>query len=176
MAQFNSLKYQVFRSTAMSQALASFSSDPYVLGTGLQVDQVRLEPITREALEASALWGETAALFPWESVPQWKTKDRKGFDISLWFGPELCGLCYASPRKSTICIKVILLEGKPDETHPLKGFVLALAMTAIGNYGRALGLETIEIEDPWQAAIPHYNAFGFNFDDEGRLVISLADA
>ncbi|MEK2631405.1 hypothetical protein AAAC13_00735 [Pseudomonas aeruginosa] len=94
---------------------------PDLLREGIDPLQIRFEPITDEAIEASHLWGDDAELYRWEDVPSWKAKDRKGFDLSLWYGSELCGLCYATPRKSSICIKLILLEGNPDDSHPLKG-------------------------------------------------------
>lgn len=176
MAKFNSLKYQLYRSTAMQLALDAFASDPNVLEDGVDVGQVRLEPITQKAIDASSYWGDDATLYPWGDVLKWKARDLKGFDLSIWFGPQLCGMCYATPRKSAIQITVILLEGKPGKTHPLKGYVMPLALAAVGNYGRACQLAFIEIEDPSRGAVPLYQELGFVYDDERRLVISLADA
>lgn len=175
MAKFNSLKFQVYRSNAMRQALDSFRCDLNVQKRGIDVSQVSLEPITPQAIDASAYW-EPDMLYPWKHVLTWKRRDKKSFDISIWFGSELCGMCFATPRKSAIRITVILLEGKPDKSHPLKGFVMPLAMEAVSNYAKTLRLEFIEIERPSQGALSSYQALGFEFDRQGRLVIALADA
>ncbi|MEK2631250.1 N-acetyltransferase [Pseudomonas aeruginosa] len=121
---------------------------PELLRDGIDPLQIRFEPITDEAIEASQLWGKDAELYRWEDVPSWKDKDRKGFDLSLWYGFQLCGLCYATPRKSSICIKLILLEGNPDDSHPLKGEVASLALLAIDYYARMIKCTEIEVQDP----------------------------
>lgn len=175
MAKFDSLKFQIYRSNAMRQALDSFRCDLSVQERGIDVSQVSLHPITPRAIDASAYW-DSETLFPWKQVLNWKTRDKKSFDISIWFGSELCGMCFATPRRSAIRITVILLEGKPEKSHPLKGFVMPLAMTAVSAYARTLGLQLIEIEKPSHGAIPSYQALGFHFDAQGRLVISVADA
>lgn len=101
------------------------------------------------------------------------TKDRKGFDLALWYGSELCGLSYATPRRSSICIKVILLEGKPDPGHPLKGEVAALAFLVIEYYARMIKCTEIEIQDPEPLAVVWYQELGFSYTADGRLVIRV---
>lgn len=173
--QNRSLQHTIYKDSARGQALIALSSHPAVIASGLNTTQIRVEPITQKALDESYLWGGQATLYPWEDVPAWKSRDRKGFDLAIWFGIELCGLCYATPRKSTICIKVILLEGKPDETHPLKGLVAPLAIAAIDSYARMLGITEIEIEDPEHGAVDWYRKLGFEYDGAGRLVIAVND-
>lgn len=169
----NHLKYQVFRSEALKATLETAQTQPSLQKVGIDVSKIRFDSITNAALEASYLWGEEASLYPWESIPKWKSKDPKGFDISLWFGIELCGMAYASPRQSKVCIKLILLEGKPDKSHPLKGFVASLMLEAIEAYGVLLDCTEIEIEDPAPGAIPWYQSLGFRFETSSRLVMSI---
>ncbi len=170
----NDLRLQVFRSTAMQMAHEMLLEAPdELLEKGIDPQRIRYEPITQIALDHSYLWGPGAELFPWEDVPDWKRKDPKSFDISLWYDQDLCGLCYASPKNSAICIKIILLEGKPDVTHPLKGEVASLALIAIDKYARMLGCSEIEIQDPAPGVIGWYKELGFDFDGKGRLVIAV---
>lgn len=161
----NHLKYQIFRSESLKSVTETVQGRASLISAGIDVSQIRFEPITGEAIEASYLWGDDASLFPWEDVHEWKADDCKAFDISLWFGVELCGMAYASPKQSKLCIKVILLEGKPDKTHPLKGFVAPLVLEAIGNYAALLGLEEIEIEEPAAGAIPWYQGLSVRCDE-----------
>lgn len=61
-------------------------------------------------------------------------------------------LCRASngkhyvARQSSICIKIILLEGKPDRSHPLKGEVASLTLLAIDYYARMIKCTEIEVQ------------------------------
>ena len=169
----NDIRYQAYRSQARNLAAELLSGQPDLLREGIDPLQVRFEPITDEAIEACHLWGEEAELFPWENVPSWKATDRRGFDLSLWYGPELCGLCYATPRQSSICIKIILLEGKPDRSHPLKGEVASLALLAIDYYARMIKCTEIEVQDPEPRAVPWYQELGFDYTEDGRLVIQV---
>lgn len=169
----NDIRYQAYRSQARKLAAELLSGQPDLLRDGIDPLQVRFEPITDEAIQACYLWGEEAELYPWEDVPSWMAKDRKGFDLSLWYGPELCGLCYATPRQSSIRIKIILLEGKPDRSHPLKGEVAALAYLAIDYYARMIQCTEIEFQDPEPLVVPWYQELGFDFTPDGRLVIQV---
>jgi len=72
-----------------------------------------------------------------------------------------------------LCIKVILLESKPDRVHPLKGDIASLALTAVDFYARMLGCTEIEIQEPVAAARPLYEALGFSMTVAGRLVIRV---
>lgn len=143
---------------------------------GIDAHCIRYEPITHEALDQCYLWGSQAQLYPWEHVSHWKMRDGRAFDLSLWYETELCGLCFATPKSSTLSIKVILLEGKPDVGHPLKGEVAALSLIAISRYARMLKLDQIEIFKPDSGAINWYRELGFEFDHQGRLVIAIGEA
>ncbi|MDH0302580.1 MULTISPECIES: hypothetical protein [unclassified Pseudomonas] len=100
--------------------------------------------------------------------------DRKGFDLSLWSARELCGLCYASPRNSRRCIKIILLEGKPGPANPLRGLVASLSLLAVAEYARMLKCSRIEVQQPDPGAEPLYQSLGFARDRAGSLVIPVA--
>lgn len=171
------LKLQIFRSTAMQLAKEYLAASSIEFAQkGIDAQHIRYEPITQEALDQCYLWGSEAQLYPWEAVPAWKQRDAKAFDLSLWYDRELCGLCFATPKSSALTIKVILLEGKPDVSHPLKGEVAALALIAISRYARMLKLSEIEILEPHPGAIEWYRGLGFNFDDQRRLVIAVGEA
>lgn len=171
------LKHQMFRSTAMQLAKEFLMGDSGTLAEkGIDVELIKYEPITQDALDQCYLWSSEAQLYPWEDVFRWKNRDGKAFDLSLWYDQELCGLCFATPKSSTLSIKVILLEGKPDTTHPLKGEVAGLTLIAISRYARMMKLSKIEIFEPAPGAIDWYQHLGFDFDDQRRLVIAVDGA
>lgn len=171
--RYRRLHFQVYRSQARKLACEALSNDPSAHAAGLITDCVRFEPIGQRAVEAFQLWGEQAHHFPWEDVPQWLEGDPKGFDLSLWFARELCGLCYASPRRSNRCIKIILLEGRPGPTHPLRGMVASLSLLAISEYAKILRYSHIEVQQPESGAEAVYGSLGFARDAAGGLVIRV---
>ncbi|MDH1629972.1 hypothetical protein [Pseudomonas mosselii] len=168
------LRYQVYRSQARKLALEAFCRSQRLLGPGLDVDKLCFEPIGHRAVEALQRWDEQTHHFPWEEVPRWTDCDLKGFDLSLWSARELCGLCYASPRQSRRCIKIILLEGNPGPGNPLRGLVASLSLLAVAEYARMLKYSRIEVQQPDPGAEPLYQSLGFVRDSAGSLVIPVA--
>jgi hypothetical protein len=168
------LRNQSYKSNARMLAYKIFVEDCKSRARKLNTEAVRFEPITPAAITACHPWME-AALYPWENVPDWKCKDAKGLDLAIWYEKKLCGLCYATPRKSTICIKIVLLQGHPDRSHPLRGLIAPMALLATDTYARMLGCNEIEIQDPDPNVLPYYQTLGFSFDQTNRLVIYLND-
>lgn len=134
--------------------------------------KIRFEPIDSTALAALGNWGDNVH-FSWEEIPAWKAREPWSFDLSIWFGTELCGLCFANPNQSRLRTKVVRLEGKPGSQHPLKNRIAALAMIAVEQYARLVGSQWLEIQEPAQGALPVYRELGFQFDAFGRLVVPV---
>ncbi|MCS3838000.1 hypothetical protein HNR03_002607 [Pseudomonas sp. JAI111] len=164
------LRDQTLKSNARKLAHKTFAKDCAAQGLEIDMSVISFDPITSAAIDASHLWTE-AVLYPWDSIPGWKCKDAKGFDLAIWYAQMLCGLCYATPRRSTVCIKIILLQGHPDKTHPLRGSIAQMALLAAEFYARMLGCKEIEIQDPAPNVVSYYQELGFNFDETNRLVI-----
>ena len=171
--RISKLRYQIFRSQARILTHELLCRQPDLLRGGVESGQVRIEPITHEAISECLEWPESRCQFPWEEIIGWKDADPKGIDVAIWYEGELCGLCYASPRKSRLCIKVILLQGSPRKSHPLRGEVAVLALTSVDFYARMLECKQIEIQDPLEGARSVYEALGFTWTAEGRLVIQV---
>ena len=140
----------------------------------VDLSELRISSIDDQALRAFEAWGSTN-YFEWDMVPRWKQGSHQALDLALWFGAELCGLCYAEPSGRSMVVRVILLEGKPDPTHPLKQRVLAISLVALYIYCSTFGMTEIEIECPDAGAVPLYKEFGFGYDAERRLVKSIAE-
>lgn len=168
------LRDQTYRSIARTIATRQLEEE-FSRHLGFQSPPLlRLDPITPIAL-AEALDWEGHNNYPWENISKWKATDSKGFDVAIWYKNELCGLCYATPRRSRHCIKIILLESKPGRAHPLKGMVGSTALAAIRIYCSLIGCLRIEVQDPAPGAVPLYRQLGFAHDAMGHLVITLED-
>lgn len=168
------LRNQIFKSDARNLTYEAMSCDPEVRAAGVDISALRLDPITVAAINAWHLWQE-AIPYPWECIPDWKRKDARGLDLAIWYEDELCGLCYATPRESTVCIKIVLLQGHTRNTHPLRGWIAPIALRTTEFYARMVGCDEIEVQEPDAGAIPYYQKLGFTFDKTNRLVFSLDD-
>lgn len=168
------LRNQIFKSDARNLAYETLSSDPDFRAAGINVLALRLDPITTGAINSSHLWEEVIP-YPWENIPDWKRKDARGFDLAIWYEEKLCGLCYATPRESTICIKIVLLQGYTKNTLTLRGWIAPIALRATELYARMLGCDEIEVQEPDPGALSYYQKLGFTFDKTNRLVFSLDD-
>ncbi|MHC8325495.1 hypothetical protein [Pseudomonas sp. LB1P83] len=94
-------------------------------------------------------------------------------DLAIWFGPELCGLCFANPNNSRLRVRIVRLEGKPGRPRRLKNRIAPLALIAVEHYARIIGSTLIEIQEPAEGAVPIYQKLGFEFDNEDRLVMAI---
>jgi hypothetical protein len=168
------LRNQTLKSESRKLAHQTMSMDPEALAAGVDPLSLRIDPITPLAINAYHQWSGPSG-FPWEAVLDWKTKDAKGLDLAFWFEEELCGLCYATPRRSTICMKIVLLQGHTCKTNTLRGWIAPMALLTTEFYARKLGCTQIEVQEPDSGAIPYYQTLGFYFDTTGRLVFPLDD-
>ncbi|MBW3507230.1 GNAT family N-acetyltransferase [Pseudomonas sp. NKUCC02_KPG] len=162
------LKHQLFKSQARTAA-CSILANALPTQSG---EAIVFRPIDALALDAFNGWGD-GVHFSWEEVPLWKAREPWSFDLSIWCGSELCGLCFANPNQSRLRTKIIRLEGNPDIRHPLKNRVAAVAMLAVEHYAQKVGSRWLEIQEPAQEAMKVYQELGFKFDAFGRLVIDL---
>jgi len=166
------LRNQTLKSEARKLAHETLSMDPGALAAGIDAQLLRIDPITPLAINAYHQWSGTIG-YPWDDVLEWKTKDAKGLDLAFWYEDELCGLCYARPRKSTICIKIVLLQGHTYKAHTLRGWIAPMALLTTEFYARKLGCTEIEVQEPDSGAISYYQTLGFYFDTTDRLVFPL---
>jgi hypothetical protein len=110
----------------------------------------RLRPIT-----PTGVWD-------WESCSaHYKEKYAKRFDMAIWFGSTLCGLALGKMSEKNIRARLEVLEGSTDNTHPLKGLVTYIALTAREMLGYALNAEEARIIEPVQGAILSYRKLGY---------------
>jgi hypothetical protein len=169
------LRYQLYRSRARKLAAISTAQLQHELElagpTVLDLSRVRFEAINVQALSAFELWDNPH--FLWGDIVVWKAREPLALDIAIWFDDELCGLCFANPNKSRLRIRIVRLEGRPKEAHPLKKRIATLAMIAIEHYAQIIGSRLLEVQEPQKGAVSIYQELGFDFDTEGRLVKTL---
>jgi hypothetical protein len=166
------LRYQLYRSRARTLAAISAAQLQHELElagpTDIDLSRVPFDAINAQALDACERWEDPH--FLWDEVIGWKAKEPLSLDIAIWFEEELCGLCFANPNNSRQRIRIVRLEGRPREAHPLKNRIAALAVSVIEHYAVIIGSRFIEIQEPLEGAISIYKRLDFYEDAEGRLV------
>ena len=127
------LRYQLYRSQARKLVGASISRLPLEMErvdpTTRDLSRERFEPIDLQALKAFEQWEDPH--FSWNEVIGWKAREPLALDIAIWFDGELCGMCFANPNNSRQRIRIVRLEGRPMEAHPLKNRIATLAILVI---------------------------------------------
>lgn len=166
------LRYQLYRSRARKLAgisTAQLQDELERVGPAvLDLSKVRFEPIDAQALDACERWDDPH--FCWHEVVGWKAKEPLALDLSIWFDEQLYGLCFANPNNSRQQIRIVRLEGRQGEDHPLKKRIAPLSILVIEQYATIIGSEFIEVQEPLKGAISIYQQLGFYFDAERRLV------
>lgn len=105
---------------------------------------LRLKPIDHAALTAAKPWREAQRIgWEWRSVLMLTTNR---FDLAVWHDGMLCGLAYGPATADRIAIAY--LQGNPDPTHPLKGYVIDIAVAALE--AQALAADAAEMRLPRQ--------------------------
>jgi hypothetical protein len=137
----------LYKSQARKQA--SIATALLQLPAGQDLSKVRFEPIDAIALSAFELWENP--LFCWREVAAWKSREPLSLDIAI---------------KSRQRIRIVRLEGRPGDSHPLKNRIGTLAMMVIDEFAQIIGSNFIEVQEPMQGAIPVYTKLGFKFDLE----------
>lgn len=82
------LRDQIIRSESRKLIARMIIDSTELIAADIDVHLIKFEPIDCIALGASQRWVDTR--YGWERVPQWKASDAKGFDLSLWYGEDLC--------------------------------------------------------------------------------------
>jgi hypothetical protein len=106
----------------------------------------------------------------WDELARDYLRRPSTFHLAIWSRQSLCGLAMGKPNSSRRRLSIEYLEGSPNMNHPLKGWILRIALASGTAYARALGADTLRLSDPVPALIPRYLASGFDLVFLGRAV------
>jgi hypothetical protein len=98
------------------------------------------------------------------------------FEVAVWSGAEiLCGLAVGRPSRGKGILRVDLLEGHPNPSHPLKGQVARSIVAAAFRYAEAIDAAELRLTRPLPAVVPLYRAMGFDLveSDDGDQYCAL---
>jgi len=138
----------------------------------LPVDEIELGHIYYDDAEEVRLkWRLTYARswinLDWASV---RKSQKRRIDVSIRCRDSLCGLMLAQRSNKKLCVTLRYLEGNPNP-HPLKGYVLALAMIIAETFAEADNIRQVCVSRPEKGLIDKYESLGYelNATDKERI-------
>ncbi|HAT2179294.1 hypothetical protein [Raoultella planticola] len=163
------LTHELIYSEAISDAMISIAAK---FSSQLPVDEIKLGHIYYEdSDEASRSWRRPEKRqyidFNWN---QERRNQTKRIDVSIRCRDFLCGLMLGRRSKNRLCITLRYLEGNPHN-HPLKGFVMPIALIISESFADAYGIRQVNISRPDKKLIERYASFGYSLNaaDKARV-------
>lgn len=105
--------------------------------------------------QAQASWSWADAYRHYKSFP-------KRFEIAVWVGGSLCGICYGKPSHGKTKLRLDLIGSTPERPSPLGTAVFPVISIAATAYAIAIGADEICILDPINEKVSqYYMKFGY---------------
>ncbi|HEJ7026218.1 TPA: hypothetical protein SMF53_002527 [Serratia marcescens] len=163
------LTHELIYSQAIADAIISITAK---FSSQLPVDEIILDHIYyKDSEEASSNWRLPEKRqfidFNWS---QERCNQTKRIDVSIRCRDFLCGLMLGRRSKKRLCITLRYLEGNPDD-HPLKGFVMPIALIISESFADAYNISQVNISRPEKGLINRYQSFGYSLNaaDKARV-------
>lgn len=126
--------------------------------------KLRLDSITQTAIRTYRdVWLRHERRVDWDwpgEVTAWRKKCPSRLEMSVWHEHHLCGLLIARTTSSKKSLYIEGVEGAPY-SHPLKGLVIPICITASEAYAAMLGAKEVRVQAPDPAVVPAYCELGY---------------
>jgi hypothetical protein len=133
--------------------------------------EIRITSINPEALNTwQQSWTSISTRTPPNGGWDWRFKlsessrkySKRLVSIAVWGKNNyLCGLAICYKSKGNQVLNIHYIEGSPDESHPLKGFVLNIIDTILKEYGGLIKTKKIRILNPVDGLKNFYLSQGY---------------
>jgi hypothetical protein len=148
-------RYRQRRRTAFAEATRRLSDAgvaPY--------DELRLIEIDLTVIHSAMLveWGSGRRVrWNWQELhARFKRNYPDRFELAVLCGNHICAFALGRPSKARTHCSLDYVEASPDQSHPLKGRVLPVVLTALERYCVAIGAHEMRIPEPLPGLIPLY--------------------
>lgn len=127
---------------------------------------MRLTSIDDTTLDAiSEQWGTSE--FPWRQICGQARPFIRRFEVAIWIGDELEGLCTGRASRGDDNVTIHFLERSPDPSY-LKGYIAEIATDAAEAYAFVIGRRRVKLKNPVPGALPVYQTLGFTLAETYR--------
>lgn len=132
-------------------------------------ENIKIENLSQRACDAFSLtWAkhpERKVSWDWHLALNTRRMHRDCFHVAIWHRETLCGLSIGKSRAGKH-VGIELVEGNPDQQHPLKGYIIPIVLTAAEFYRIQLSTPELRLYKAETALIPLYKKFGFELAPE----------
>jgi hypothetical protein len=152
------MRWEEFRTVAREVALKYVLSMP-VWHSDHEKQSVRLTRIDDACLaEWEARW--TEKMFDWREIDAHFKREKDRFEVAIWYGAALCGLCAGRSSNGPDNVTLHFLESwRPH--NPLRGRIALLATEAADRFAKMQGKQRVKLKDPLPQAIVVYERLRF---------------
>ncbi|EPL6805133.1 hypothetical protein WJI42_003502 [Klebsiella aerogenes] len=104
----------------------------------------------------------------WRAIIGKKKKKIWRLALSILSGEQVCGMLFCTGSRHGINVNIRYLEGSPDNSHPLKKFVLDIAIQSAEQYAESINAKMITIQNPIQDVVGRYIGKGYEYNQQDR--------
>jgi len=118
------------------------------IGSARQADKWKNFPVDNGRIHRSE-WSWVEAYKHYQNRPN-------RFELSVWAGSKLCGICYGKPSRAKTKLGLNLIESTPVRPSPLGRQAFPIISLAATFYAVAVGAEEVNVLDPVNDAVAEY--------------------
>jgi hypothetical protein len=144
--------YQDLRDAVYEEATHTLGGGMAIRAIGLRTAQIADSWQTLEGEDCRPY----RSTWSWARAYPWFHKRPARFEVSVWAGSELCGLCFGKPSLAKTKLGLNLIEATPIRPSPLGRPVFPVISYAASLYAYAIGAEELCILDPLDGVIEYY--------------------
>lgn len=104
----------------------------------------------------------------WRVIISKKKKKIWRLALSILAGEQVCGMLFCTGSRHGINVNIRYLEGSPDNSHPLKKFILDIAIQSAEQYAESIKAKMITIQNPIQDVVGRYIDKGYEYNQKDR--------
>lgn len=111
---------------------------------------------------------ERKVAWSWRAIIGKKKKKIWRLALSILSEEQVCGMLFCTGSRHGINVNIRYLEGSPDNSHPLKKFILDIAIQSAEQYAESINATMITIQNPIKDVVERYIDKGYEYNQQDR--------
>ncbi|GDG47905.1 hypothetical protein D9K10_14065 [Escherichia coli] len=111
---------------------------------------------------------ERRAGWSWRAVLGKKKKKIMRLALSICSNGQVYGMLFCTGSRHGLNVNIRYLEGDPNKWHPLKSFILDIALEAAEQYAEKLNAKMLTIQSPVPELVDTYRDKGYDYNQKDR--------